>query len=88
MRSSEMPRSHFPALFCGASADARELRELQRLATAVYFRSGATIFSEGEPAANVFGLSQGVVRLYKLLPDGRRQVLAGRFPWHAAGGTE
>jgi CRP/FNR family transcriptional regulator len=80
MRSSEMPRSHFPALFCGASADARELRELQRLATAVYFRSGATIFSEGEPAANVFGLSQGVVRLYKLLPDGRRQVLAFALP--------
>jgi CRP/FNR family transcriptional regulator, anaerobic regulatory protein len=75
-----MPRSHFPALFCGGTADARELREFQRLATVVYFRSGATIFSEGEPAANVFGLSQGVVRLYKLLPDGRRQVLAFALP--------
>jgi CRP/FNR family transcriptional regulator, anaerobic regulatory protein len=75
-----MPRSHFPALFCGGTADARELREFQRLATTVYFRSGATIFSEGEPAANVFGLSQGVVRLYKLLPDGRRQVLAFALP--------
>src|SRR5450631_1352791 len=80
MRSSEMPRSHFPALFCGAAADARELREFQRLATPVYFRSGATIFSEGEPAANVFGLSQGVVRLYKLLPDGRRQILSFALP--------
>jgi len=75
-----MPRSQFPALFCGTSVDAREIRELHRLATAVYFRSGATIFSEGEPAANVFGLSQGVVRLYKLLPDGRRQVLAFALP--------
>ena len=75
-----MPRSQFPALFCGTAADARELRELQRLATPVYFRSGATIFPEGEPAANVFGLSQGVVRLYKLLPDGRRQVLAFALP--------
>jgi CRP/FNR family transcriptional regulator len=75
-----MPRSHFPTLFCGDVADARELREFQRLATTVYFRSGATIFSEGEPAASVFGLSQGVVRLYKLLPDGRRQVLAFALP--------
>lgn len=75
-----MPRSHFPALFCGGAADAGEIREFQRLATAVYFRSGATIFSEGEPAVKVFGLSQGVVRLYKLLPDGRRQVLAFALP--------
>jgi CRP/FNR family transcriptional regulator, anaerobic regulatory protein len=78
--SSEMPRSHFPTLFCGPGADAREIRELQRLATAVYFRSGATIFAEGEPAASVFGLAQGVVRLYKLLPDGRRQILAFALP--------
>jgi CRP/FNR family transcriptional regulator len=75
-----MPRAHFTTLFCGANADARELREFQRLATAVYFRSGATIFSEGELAASVFGLSQGVVRLYKLLPDGRRQVLSFALP--------
>jgi CRP/FNR family transcriptional regulator len=75
-----MPRSHFPTLFCGGVADVRELREFQRLATPVYFRSGATILSEGESATNIFGLSQGVVRLYKLLPDGRRQVLAFALP--------
>jgi CRP/FNR family transcriptional regulator, anaerobic regulatory protein len=75
-----MPRAMFPTMFCGAAATALELRELQGLATQVYFRSGRTIFSEGEPAASVFGLSQGVVRLYKLLPDGRRQVLAFVLP--------
>ena len=31
-------------------------------------------------ADSVFGLSQGVVRLYKLLMDGRRQVLAFKLP--------
>ena len=51
-----------------------------RLATQVYFRSGKTIFSERELADTVFGLSQGVVRLYKLLPDGRRQVVAFALP--------
>jgi CRP/FNR family transcriptional regulator len=75
-----MPRALFPTLFCGANADAGELREFQRLATPVYFRSGTTIFREGEPAASAFGLSQGVVRLYKLLPDGRRQILAFALP--------
>src|SRR6202171_3248979 len=75
-----MPRAFFPTLFCGATPDAHELRELQGLATQVYFRAGKTIFSESEPADAVYGLSQGVVRLYKLLPDGRRQILAFALP--------
>src|ERR1700692_3103532 len=75
-----MPRGFFPTMFCGATPGAPELREVQRLATQVYFRSGRTIFSEGELADSGFGLSQGVVRLYKLLPDGRRQVLAFALP--------
>jgi CRP/FNR family transcriptional regulator len=76
----EMPRAFFPTLFCGGAANASEVRELQRLATRVHFHTGKTIFSEGEPADTVFGLSLGVVRLYKLLPDGRRQVLAFALP--------
>ena len=75
-----MPRALFPTLFCGQAPDALELRELRRLATQAYFRAGKTIFSEGEVAESVFGLSQGVVRLYKLLPDGRRQILAFALP--------
>jgi CRP/FNR family transcriptional regulator len=75
-----MPRAFFPTLFFGDAADARELRELQGLATQVFLRSGTTIFSEGELADCAFGLSQGVVRLYKLLPDGRRHVVAFALP--------
>jgi CRP/FNR family transcriptional regulator, anaerobic regulatory protein len=75
-----MPRAFFPTLFCGSAATPLELRELQGLASQVYFRSGKTIFSESEVADGVFGLSQGVARLYKLLPDGRRQVLAFALP--------
>jgi CRP/FNR family transcriptional regulator len=75
-----MSRAFFATLFCGATANAFELQELQRLATPIHFRAGKTIFSEGEPADSVFGLSQGVVRLYKLLPDGRRQILAFALP--------
>jgi CRP/FNR family transcriptional regulator len=75
-----MPRAFFPTLFCGVAVNAIEVRELQRLATQVYFHAEKTIFSEGEPADTVFGLSQGVVRHYKLPPDGRRQVLAFALP--------
>jgi CRP/FNR family transcriptional regulator len=75
-----MPRAFFPTLFCGKACDEFELRELQRLATQVYPRPGETIFSEGDLADDVFGLSHGVVRLYKLLPDGRRQILSFALP--------
>jgi len=71
-----MQRALFPALFCGAGANALELRQLQALASDVYFGSGKTIFSEGELADNAFGLSRGIVRIYKRLSDGRHQVLS------------
>jgi CRP/FNR family transcriptional regulator, anaerobic regulatory protein len=75
-----MPRAFFPTLFCGKAANRTELREFRRLATQVCFRSGKTIFSERGLTDAVFGLSQGVARLYKLLPDGRRQVVAFALP--------
>ena len=75
-----MPRASFPTLFCGETCDTLELRELQKFATQIRFGAGKTIFSEGEAANHVSGLSQGVVRLYKMLPDGRRQVLAFALP--------
>jgi CRP-like cAMP-binding protein len=70
----------FPSAFCGLSCTRDELAELTRLAAPVRFNGGQTIFSEGERAESAFGLSRGVVRLYKLLPDGRRQVVAFTLP--------
>ena len=75
-----MPRTLFLSLFGRGYLDAVELRGLSQLANKVEFRAGKTIFSEGDPANAVFGLSKGLVRLYKSLPDGRRQVLAFALP--------
>ena len=76
-----MPGIFFPAPFCGEAADPNELREFQKLAVQVSVAAGKTIFSEGELADNVFGLSRGFVRLYKLLPyGGRRQILGFALP--------
>jgi len=38
------------------------------------------VFVETEPARCVFNLTEGVVKIYKMLPDGRRQVTGFIFP--------
>jgi CRP/FNR family transcriptional regulator len=37
-------------------------------------RAGEVLFREGDPADSVYEVLTGMVRLYKLLPDGRRQI--------------
>jgi CRP/FNR family transcriptional regulator, anaerobic regulatory protein len=59
---------------CGA-LDAQELVELDLMARKMNFGAKDALFLQGEPANKVFNLSHGVARIYKLLPDGRRQVI-------------
>jgi CRP/FNR family transcriptional regulator len=75
-----MPRVTFPDLIGKTALNSRELRKLQRLATPVRFRPGQKIVAEGEIASEVYGLSQGVVRVYKRLADGRHHVLRFALP--------
>jgi CRP/FNR family transcriptional regulator len=75
-----MARADFPEL-CGKLAlNSRELRKLQRLATTVRFRSGQRIINEGDIAGELYGLSAGVVRVYRKLADGRHHVLRFALP--------
>ena len=74
-----MTRALFPALFCGDTAP-RESKVLQGLAEPIILRSDTRIFSEHDTADHLFGLSRGVVRIYKMLPDRRRQVLTFALP--------
>lgn len=51
--------------------------ELHHLAAAVRpirLNAGRSLFGEGEPATRVYIVTKGTLGLYKLLPDGRRQV--------------
>ena len=54
-------------------------------------RTGAVLIREGEPAPHVFNITTGSLRVYKLLPDGRRQItgflFAGDFLGLAIGET-
>ena len=45
------------------------------------FARNMEIYAEGEPAGNVYKVISGVVRISKLLPDGRRQISS----FHTAG---
>ncbi len=50
------------------------------LAHHTHFASGATLFTQGRGARSVYNITEGVVRLYKLLSDGRRQVVGFALP--------
>lgn len=41
---------------------------------------GTTIFREGDPAQHLYTITAGAVKLYKLLSDGRRQIITFLFP--------
>lgn len=44
------------------------------------FGSRAALFMEGESADAVFNVTEGLVRLFRLFPDGRRQVVGFALP--------
>ncbi len=64
---------------CGPLDD-QEMNRLCELLQGMDLPSGATIIEEGEPAEFVFNVTGGVVRLFKLLPDGRRAITGFLFP--------
>ena len=57
-----------------AALDSEELRRLAEILQTVRFDASHTIFSEGEAADALYNVTSGTVKLYKLLPDGRRQI--------------
>lgn len=70
-----------PCSACPARADgmcgvlnAPELAKMAAITHRVRVRPQDTIFSEGDEAGQVFNITSGMLKLYKLLPDGRRQI--------------
>jgi CRP/FNR family transcriptional regulator len=56
--------------------------EVKRLATVrchAALPANFTIFREGDPVDHVYSISTGTVKLYKLMPDGRRQIIGFLF---------
>ena len=59
--------------FCGA-LKAKELAELKALGSTARAELGQCLFHEGDAAELVFSVTRGSLKLYRLLPDGRRQI--------------
>ena len=64
---------------CGA-LELSELEELERISQVTAFAPKTMLFDQGALANNVFNITEGVVRLYKSLPDGRRQIMGFALP--------
>lgn len=64
---------------CVALGDADQAR-LKAIATTRHFAEGEIIFSPEESADTLGTIVRGAVKTYKLLPDGRQQVVGFLFP--------
>lgn len=64
---------------CGA-LELSELNALEKISHVTHFEPKAMLFEQGALAGSVFNITEGVVRLYKSLPDGRRQITGFALP--------
>jgi CRP/FNR family transcriptional regulator len=60
-------------LFVGLADDVRE--SLAKMAVERHFPAGQLLFREGEPADGFYVVLDGKVKVFKLSPDGRQQIL-------------
>lgn len=63
-----------------ASLSLEQLPRLTALATGRRVDTGQTLFQEGDTAEEVFTLTEGMLKLYKLMSDGRRQIVGFLVP--------
>lgn len=75
-----------PLSIC-AALNAPELSAMEKLGPETHFSTKDTLFSEDEKARHVFNLTQGVARLYRILPDGRRHIVGFALPGDFLGAT-
>jgi CRP/FNR family transcriptional regulator, anaerobic regulatory protein len=57
-----------------------EQRRLASIMTTVEIAPHQPIFDEADPAEHVYNVTGGAVKIYKLLPDGRRQITGFLLP--------
>lgn len=65
--------------FCSVLSP-EEIARIQATLRHIDVPAHATLFHEGDAADHLFNVTVGVVKIYKLLPDGRRQITGFLFP--------
>jgi CRP/FNR family transcriptional regulator len=62
-----------------APLGSEEQVEISRIVTGEELEPGAPLFDETEPAEHVYSITSGTMKIYKLLPDGRQQIVGFLF---------
>ena len=63
-----------------ASLDKAEMEEFEHISRHVHFAACETVFAQEDMTTFFYNVLDGVLRLYKLLPDGRRQIVGFALP--------
>ncbi len=81
-----------PCAHCGARAysvcsaiDSKDLDRLAALSTQIVVDPGRSFIEEGDAAEHFFNVTSGTAKLFKLLPDGRRQITGFASTGHFLG---
>ena len=78
------PKAH-PALAICDGLDAPSQERLFCLTETQKIRAKQAVFYEGDSCSHLFEVIEGVVGLYKLTPDGRRQIIGFAYPGQLLG---
>lgn len=65
----------------------RELDEIASIGIDKKYEKGETIFCEAEPVRGLFILKEGLVKIYKLSPEGKEQILHFVYPGETFAGA-
>lgn len=63
-----------------AALEGDELAEMSAIVSPIELGPGDPLFDEGQSADYLFNVTAGAIKVYKLLPDGRRQMTGFLFP--------
>ncbi len=73
------------APFAPAAEPAPTLRDLFKGQSAETLAAGEALFWEGDPAGQIFDVISGVLRVYRIMPDGRRAIMGFIHPGDVLG---
>jgi CRP/FNR family transcriptional regulator len=68
-----------PLALCGA-LEPSQIYAMSSIAHPRKIDTGKQLMQEGDPADDVFTLTEGMLKVYKLMPDGRRQITGFMIP--------
>jgi CRP/FNR family transcriptional regulator len=63
-----------------ASLDPTEMDEFEHISRHVHYAACESVFAQEDVTTSFYNVLDGVLRLYKLLPDGRRQIVGFALP--------